>query len=57
MTIQRRFAPISGRFEPERVAGFAGISSDKLAVLFCEIFRRDYSIHGSKQGSHDSRYP
>lgn len=27
MTIQRRFAPISGRFEPERVAGFAGISS------------------------------
>jgi len=26
MTIQRRFAPISGRFEPERVAGFAGIS-------------------------------
>jgi hypothetical protein len=27
MTIQRRFAPISGRFEPERVAGFAGIYS------------------------------
>ena len=27
MTIQRRFAPISGRFEPERVAGFAGIST------------------------------
>lgn len=27
MTIQRCFAPISGRFEPERVAGFAGISS------------------------------
>jgi hypothetical protein len=25
MTIQRRFAPISGRFEPEQVAGFAGI--------------------------------
>jgi hypothetical protein len=25
MTIQHRFAPISGRFEPERVAGFAGI--------------------------------
>jgi hypothetical protein len=25
MTIQRRFAPISGRFEPEQVAGFTGI--------------------------------
>ena len=25
MTIQRRFAPISGRFETEQVAGFAGI--------------------------------
>jgi len=25
MTIQRRFALISGRFEPELVAGFAGI--------------------------------
>jgi len=25
MTIQRRFAPISGRFEPERVAGLTGI--------------------------------
>ena len=25
MTIQRRFAPIGGRFEPEQVAGFTGI--------------------------------
>ena len=25
MTIQRRFAPISGRFEPELLAGLAGI--------------------------------
>jgi len=25
MTIQRRFAPISGRFEPEQVAGLTGI--------------------------------
>jgi len=29
MTIQRRFAPISGRFEPELEAGFAGISREK----------------------------
>ena len=27
MTIQRHFAPISGRFEPESLAGFAGIYS------------------------------
>jgi hypothetical protein len=27
MNIQRRFAPIGGRFEPESVAGFAGIYS------------------------------
>jgi len=25
MIIQRRFAPIGGRFEPEQVAGLAGI--------------------------------
>ena len=25
MSIQRRFAPIGGRFEPEQVAGFTGI--------------------------------
>lgn len=25
MTIQRRFAPISGRFEPESLAGLTGI--------------------------------
>jgi hypothetical protein len=24
MTIQRRFAPVSGRFEPELLAGLAG---------------------------------
>jgi len=40
MTIQRRFAPISGRFEPERVAGFAGISiiepDRKKYVVFLE---------------------
>jgi hypothetical protein len=28
MTIQRRFAPIGGRFEPEQVAGFTGIYTD-----------------------------
>lgn len=27
MTIQRRFAPISGRFQTERVAGLTGIYS------------------------------
>jgi hypothetical protein len=36
MTIQRRFAPISGRFETERVAGFAGISTSEIA---CPIFQ------------------
>lgn len=29
MTIQRRFAPISGRFEPESLAGLAGIYNHK----------------------------
>jgi hypothetical protein len=29
MTIQRRFAPISSRFEPEQVASFAGINKQR----------------------------
>jgi hypothetical protein len=38
MTIQRRFAPIGGRFEPESVAGFTGIyiifvSTDNTALI------------------------
>jgi len=37
MTIQRRFAPISGRFEPERVAGFAGISRKNGMIIIHTI--------------------
>jgi len=32
MIIQRRFAPIGGRFEPEQVAGLAGIYMRQLRL-------------------------
>ena len=44
MTIQRRFAPISGRFEPERVAGFAGIYNQYLLPLL-KVFHLKGVMH------------
>lgn len=39
MTIQRRFAPIGGRFESESVAGFIGIYT-----TYCKTY--DRNVHG-----------
>jgi hypothetical protein len=33
MTIQRRFAPISGRFEPESLAGLTGIYKPREVIM------------------------
>jgi len=37
MTLQRRFAPTGGRFEPESVAGFAGIYIPLAAALWAVV--------------------
>jgi hypothetical protein len=43
MSIQRRFAPIGGRFEPEQVAGLTGIytffSAVRWMVIMMEYYR------------------
>ena len=41
MTIQRRFAPISGRFEPESLAGLTGIYSLKSRIVHNEKKPKD----------------
>ena len=52
MTIQRRFAPISGRFEPERVAGFAGISKKDSIVRKTLDYQRNKACRRRESNPH-----
>jgi hypothetical protein len=51
MILQRRFATMSGHFEPESVAGLAGISNLNGIQIFRDLNRRFFSATSAGSGT------